>query len=68
MTNFCTVFPEKKDAQPLVGSPFVTFPVRAFHALLPLCPSMESPSSTPPAPKNDIISKHQGKTADIFIP
>ena len=33
------------------------FPVRAFHALLPLCPSMESPSPTCSASKKDIIRK-----------
>jgi hypothetical protein len=33
------------------------FPARAFHALPPLCPSMESASSTPPAPENYIIRK-----------
>jgi hypothetical protein len=33
------------------------FPARTLHALLPLCPIMESPCSTPPAPKNYIIRK-----------
>ena len=34
------------------------FPARTFHAQLPLCPNMESPSSTPPPPENYIIGQH----------
>jgi hypothetical protein len=34
-----------------------TFPARTFHAILPLCPSMESPSSTLSASRNYIIRK-----------
>ena len=33
------------------------FPARTFHALLPLCPNMESPCPTPSASKNYIIRK-----------
>jgi hypothetical protein len=33
-------------------------PARTFHALLPRCPYMELPCTTPPAPENYIISKH----------
>jgi hypothetical protein len=33
------------------------FPARTFHAILPLCPSMESPSSTLSASRNYIIRK-----------
>jgi hypothetical protein len=36
---------------------FATFPSRTFHALLPLCTSMESPCPTPSASKNYIIRK-----------
>jgi len=34
------------------------FPARTFHALLPLCPNMESSCPTPPPPENYIIGQH----------
>ena len=44
------------------------FPARTFHAQLPLCPNMESPSSTPPPPENYIIGHHATGSPALRFP